>query len=188
MPGRQRGCGGNRPGGMAALRTAGPGAPRSAPAPGCRRRLSPSKIRPPVQKARDEMIAGIRGMLGTAPGDRQRSSTRGGDYCWHAGAIAAGGAVAPPGRNAGCGRVLAEGRRDRSGPQPRSSPARAIARCSTARSRCCADRARPVADDPRREASARRAAALGERVEQHRRLDRARLRRPVDFLGGRPYP
>ena len=48
------------------------------------------------------------------------------------------------------------------------------------------DRARRADYGDDRVAASRR--ALGERVEQSRRHDRARLRRPVDFLGQRPRP
>ena len=46
--------------------------------------------------------------------------------------------------------------------------------------------ARPAVDEPRRGADARGADPMGEPVGQPRWHDRARVRRPVDFLGGRP--
>ena len=101
MPGRQRGCGGDRAGRLAALRPARR-QPRAA-----RQRRAPDDVvtfedAAPVQKARGEMIAGIRGMLGTALNARQCTSGE-------------------------AGRLLSARWRDCGRPRRRSSPAGTLA-------------------------------------------------------------
>ena len=158
-----------------------------APAGG---RSSHRRSPPHSDSAEEELIRGVRGMLGRVlrvetraagrccdrprNGDQSRPrSTDAGVRGWRSASLAADG--------------FSSRLRDRDGQRIRcSSSARTIAACCTARSRCCEHRAAAADREPRRARGAVRADSHCEPLGQSRRHDRARLRRQVDLLGERP--